>query len=406
MTIPRFRFRSLPLPASGLVGLLLGCAGGDAGAGPSEPLRWDSAGVEIVTSAGRDAPLAWSLDPLFALGGEDEGPGSFFRVDASGVGGDGEGRIHVLDYQASRVVVYGPEGELLRTIGQRGEGPGELTAPNALAVSLDGEISVFDFAKGALVRFSADGEVLPQRRLERTPVQDGSRRIGAGPAGVLVSHAGRNADGGRLATRLTLLDGEGDEADLASFEGPLPRMVMYERCGGGLSLPPVFAPAIVWDARDTRVASNAVPEYRIDIHEDGRLIRSLRREVPILETDRELAEADLGEGLTVRFGPGAEPCLITPPELVDGRGFDPVVQRIRGIAVGPDGGLWVTRRSREGRELVDRVDVFGPDGAYRGTLPAGTPAPLLLLPGDRVAYPERDALDVERLVVARIVESP
>ena len=49
------------------------------------------------------------------------------------------------------------------------------------------------------------------------------------------------------------------------------------------------------------------------------------------------------------------------------------------------------------------IDVFDESGAYRGTLPAGTPFPILFLDRDRFGAVETDATDISRLVVYRVI---
>ena len=53
---------------------------------------------------------------------------------------------------------------------REGQGPGELAAPNSIAVSPDGTVSVFDFGKAALVRFDSMGGVLEQHPTSMYPV--------------------------------------------------------------------------------------------------------------------------------------------------------------------------------------------------------------------------------------------
>ena len=93
---------------------------------PVQQKRVDSAGVEIVTYAGPDVPLAWSFDSLFALGGADSGPQSFYQVNGA-VGGDADGNIYVLDTSAKRIVVFDSAGTFVRTMGRPGGGPGSFS---------------------------------------------------------------------------------------------------------------------------------------------------------------------------------------------------------------------------------------------------------------------------------------
>lgn len=57
---------------------------------------------------------------------------------------DGEGRIYVRDNQLLQVVVFDADGNLIKTIGRKGEGPGEFQYVRNLMVEEDGSFYVFD----------------------------------------------------------------------------------------------------------------------------------------------------------------------------------------------------------------------------------------------------------------------
>lgn len=83
--------------------------------------RRDSAGAAIVENVGSDRPLAWHFERVLTLGGASEGPESFYRVGPGVAAVDGGGRIHVLDAESHRVVVFDSLGAHLRTLGRREE---------------------------------------------------------------------------------------------------------------------------------------------------------------------------------------------------------------------------------------------------------------------------------------------
>lgn len=139
-----------------LVSTLVAACGGDAAT--SAAVREDSAGVEIVRHPGTDRPLEWRFEREAALGGEPEGPESFTSVSSSTVDVDDSGRLHVLDADAFRVVVYDSTLSVERTLGGEGEGPGELAGPLGIDVGPEGQVAVFDYRKGGLVRWGPDGE--------------------------------------------------------------------------------------------------------------------------------------------------------------------------------------------------------------------------------------------------------
>ena len=77
---------------------------------------------------------------------------------------------------------------------------------------------------------------------------------------------------------------------------------------------------------------------------------------------------------------------------------------IRGLGVTWDGHIWVLRRGDD--PVSDGpIDVLTPDGRYPGSYPAGaTTLPDAFGP-DGLAFIERNELDVETVVVRRLVGS-
>lgn len=356
-------------------------------------VRADSAGAALVTSGDLDVPLARAATEAFALGGEAEGLESFYSVSPLGLGADGAGRIHVLDGASHRVVVFDRDGGAIRALGRQGGGPGELEMPGMLGVTSDGTISVFDYGKGALVMWDSAGTLLPERPFPHIPSW-GGRHHALTADGYVTSTGGQNAAGDRV-NRVLLVTGE-DTATLGSIPQPgQGRYAMFESCGGGVSFPPLFTPHVVWHHRDGITAVVPGPGYRIDLYDGPRLVRSIRRTVDPVPATRELAIAEAGEGFTINFGRG--PCTVPPGEYVDARGFAEVVPAIADLMLTPGGDLWV-KRWIPGEENPP-IDVFAADGAYRGTLPAGTAFPALMLPGGAVGVIRTDEMDVDRLVV-------
>ena len=137
--------------------------------------RTDSAGVTIVTNLAPDLPLAWTREPVLRLGGEDDGPEAFYRVDVDDVAADAARRLYVLDTGAFQVHVFDEGSRHLRTMGREGEGPGELKHPVALFIMGDGETRVVDLGKRTFIRFAADGSPLPEIPLPAIPYSNSTR---------------------------------------------------------------------------------------------------------------------------------------------------------------------------------------------------------------------------------------
>lgn len=348
----------------------------------------DSAGVRVVLNRGADVTLDWTFARALTIGGADDGPEAFYEVGRSAVDTDAEGRLYVLDRGNHRVVVFDRAGRHVRTMGREGGGPGELQWPWGITVSPDGIAAVADMGKNGLVRYDARGEPLEQQRLE------GWRggKVGYRAGDVLIEV--REREGEEWHERLRVLRGA-ESTVLASIPSPTGRPVDLG-CVQLSGMPPVFTPSLVWASGDERVAVVTGAAYVIDVYEGNRLALSVRRDLPPRPATMALARAELGDSFTVRFSSGGA-CVAPVEQVIEQRGFADVIPAVAEMIIAPDGTFWVRRRAVG--EGIPSVDLFAPDGTYRGTLPAGAPFPAAFLPDGSVVTVERDELDVPRVVV-------
>ena len=130
----------------------------------------------------------------------------FFRP--SGVGVDSTGRMYVADMGNTHVQVFAADGEYLRTLGQEGQGPGELQMPIGLAIAGD-RVIVSDWGDRQLSIWDLEGahlgDVPMPGRLESTifGTDAGSIVGGDEPA------ARRSIEGDRCCLVLDRGDGDG-----------------------------------------------------------------------------------------------------------------------------------------------------------------------------------------------------
>ncbi|HSK20393.1 MAG TPA: 6-bladed beta-propeller [Longimicrobiales bacterium] len=368
------------------------CGSNDAGRGIAVE-RTDSAGIEIVQSPGTDQPLEWRIEEVGVIDSESTEAG-VFEPSSYAIGADDAGRIFALDRSGNRVVVFDADGNFVRSLGGRGGGPGEVQFPLALVVADDGSSAVFDGAKRRFVWFGADGSVMPEGEFSAPFFGGTMRQTDAG----LIYDSNRAVEGTPGRSGIAIAGGDSAITVIERDNEPT-RPIELASCGMGFSgLPPIFAPQIRWDAHGARVAAAPEADYEIRIFDDGREVRRVRRAVEPRAATPELAARELGEGMRVRTDGGERVCRTD--EVVEQRGFAPVVPAIRRIALDPQGGMWVQRAG-----IADEpqpIDVFAPDGAYLGTLPQDTPFPAAFLPDGRYAAVTVDELDVTRIVIVRV----
>ena len=365
---------------------LAACGGG----GPDGAVRVDSAGIALVTNAAEDQPLGWRFEPDFTLGGED-----FYRLSRYTVGVDGSGRIFVLDADGKRVLRYGPSGELETTLGRPGKGPGELEWPIGLAVSDDGTARVTDLGRGVVVAWSPAGVAR-----DDGSVSPGNERSHVGPWGAFRETTEYGGEG--TVERLVYVPASGSDTVVLARVMSQGRAIQLESCGMGFSgMPPVFAPDIRWDGAGGVVAVSDGPAYDVALYDGGAPAMRVRRDVAPPAATPELAVAEIGEGMRVMTTGGERVC--DSEEVVEQRGMAERMPLIERLTVEPGGRLWVERFVPG--DDPGAIDVFEADGEYLGTLPAGTPFPLMFDPSGRALIEVRDEMDVERLQVGRFVEA-
>ncbi len=351
----------------------------------------DSAGVAIVTGPAVDTALPWTLTETFRIGGADSGAGSFSAAYARGVSTDAAGRIYVLDRKQYRVEVFDASGAHLRFLGRQGGGPGEFQDAYDLIVKPDGEVGVVDYAKSALVRWSTDGEVLPEYAF--------TDFFPAGPiwlsSDTLVFVHRENKD--LAKTQALRVRTPTDTFTTPALNTVTSGMVMFSCIG--LNMPPMFTAELVWTGDARRQAVTHQVPYRIDVYEGGALTRSVRRNLtPVTPDETHVARRHPDGGMKVQFSGGA--CTVPVGELIEKQGVAAQLPMIEALRYDPAGRLWAQRYGF--REEPRSVDVFAADGDYLGTL-AGKSLPLGFIGDDIVLFAEVDPdTDLPYVVAYRV----
>ena len=112
-----------------------------------------------------DLPASDAVDPDVTEAQVDLKFGSLEGDDPNLIFGDirgiqvaSDGTIYVLDFQAAEVRVFDSDGQYLRTIARRGEGPGEITEANGIILSGDTLLWIHDHGKWTIIGVDLAGE--------------------------------------------------------------------------------------------------------------------------------------------------------------------------------------------------------------------------------------------------------
>ena len=380
----------------------------------------------------QDRPLTADFPEVYRVGGL-AAPGWAQFTERGDLGFDASGNLYVLDAEAFRVVVINPAGELLRTVGQRGEGPGDFQDPTALAVWRDGRFAVADGDRWAIQVFGADGshDHFARMNTEFRPFQlqqlTLQRKMKPHPDGVSLYAQGAPYANRALASWGTHPDSMGaDDRTIERFDVRADRVVAETALRGWRApresprepLPDelesgdilrvylddmILEPKFYWDVLpDGTLAYSDSSAYVVRfVAADGAPLGELRRPfVPEAVTGR--MHGDLVERELDQFKRPSSAMLL---EIMGEREFYPEVPIIRWLRATWEGGLWVRRRGEEPWENSGPIDVFGPDRNYVGTYaPGETRIPAAFGPDGLVAYWEVDEMDVPSIVVMRVPE--
>jgi hypothetical protein len=356
----------------------------------------------------RDAP-ALSIEPLLTVTGGDTGFGGIGTVLA-----DGDGNIYVRDFRANEIVVLDSEGQRVRAIGRRGEGPGEFHALQSIAWYGD-TLLALDSQLRRIVAFDREGRVLkttpwPERSVGGFPhrLHEGGRgayavgRInqprspdattgflgGAGTPAPIIRYFPLNSDlsiGPPLPTLDTIaeprgFDCEGRPGFVGTFDSPL------GRAGPLRAISP-----------DGRLVRPQYDSYAFDFVTlaSGEPAGAVERDYPRRPlTDSEWATAT---------EPFHERARVNGPFKCDINELRPTHHRVvRSVVYDDEGRLWVEAESSDGILMLAALSPDDGRVLAEGPMPARSGAVAPYVRGDRLYVVETDEADVPSVRVYQL----
>ncbi len=152
--------RTFPMAPIALLVGLTACGGGDGGpsaASHPEPTVRDSAGIRIVENALDGLPL-WTVspDPLLRIGAL-EGAEAETLYQVNDIDRLSDGSWLVANGSTEEVRVFDADGGYVRTIGRRGEGPGEFVSLSSVFVLPGDTVAVWDARQRRVSVFDVGG---------------------------------------------------------------------------------------------------------------------------------------------------------------------------------------------------------------------------------------------------------
>lgn len=296
------------------------------------------------------------------------------------------GHIVVLDPQSAEVRVFDGRGGFIRSFGRRGEGPGELLNPTAIAWDGEGRLWIANAFNGRYTVFDSIGE--PIRTVPRPLLGfPGRHRL------VFLDH-GSFVDVGAAAARrvpIVIVDTTGAIRDSAAIQLPQTGVTGQPLPQGFDGRVLAYLPSLVWtiapdgtvwlaDSDRLRLINRSIRGDTLRVIEAAH-----RRGLALDRATRQRIEREFAK----LQGP-------PPSELVR-----PI---IRSVEILTDGHVLVEIIEEVGRPS-DLFDIFDPEGRYLGELRLGFPlarAGVSSFVGDTIIGVTTGELDVPYVVRAEI----
>jgi len=389
-------------------------------------------GRQTVNLPGEDQVLKGEATTLFSVGVADGREHEAFS-DIAGVGFDARANLYVLDRGNANVVVFDRSGRYVRTIGSKGQGPGEFALPVGLAVFPDGVVAVMDLGNGAISVFNVNGEYADI-------IHPDARLIQARPTMLLspsVSHSILVA-GSQMTMRPDAPPQISDTLPILRVRlgGDRGTTVVYRTINPGprvnatagranrqeirLSPPPEFTAQASWRSLpDGGLVVNSGVDYAITVVDgDGTTLATMRRPIrprPVTDRDKAMireqrrAQLESGSGmLAVTEVNGRRSFSVggrgMPPQQIEQRlaqlEFAERIPVVRRLAVDDYGNVWVERDGGPGSDDYP-IDILLPTGEYGGTV-RGLKLPDAFGPYGMAASIESDDLGVQKVVVRQL----
>ncbi len=302
-------------------------------------------GIQVVTNPGypRDGIVRDLLEEELSIG-LAEGPEEYMLNRPFDVKAADDGTIFVFDWGDVCIKVFDKDGTYLRTVGQKGQGPGDFGGLIYMALSSDGKIFVMDSRLRRISVFNMTGEYLRGFPLEGFHMKmriDGLNRL---------YYAKRFQ---KTATSdLPISDVYQEVEEVVQIFRSDPNgenLFLFGDFGGEIA-------KIKRPGADSVVSSSSKYNIVWEINREGMLYQGFNQEYKIHVFDPE------GKKI-LTFGREYEPVTkeFRLDELVRTNTMPPYDPRI-GWVFDDEGNLWISIYSEKDGEVV--YDVFSPEGLY------------------------------------------
>jgi hypothetical protein len=301
-------------------------------------------------------------------------PDGLIFQNPRGVAVDAQGRVYVADAGAEHLMVFGPDGKFIRTIGRKGQGPGEFQGPEFVEIG-GGRVFVWEAMNRRISILDAEGRFVGSAA--SAPFFTGAFgvfiQMRALPDGRLIVHYERGLPAGaegrpsdRRDQVIELLSAEGKPLQrLLEQKVRTSRFVWNAEYNANVRVPFPYHPALHMEVTPAGVMAVGCSErYEIEIHspDRGRSAAFVRpfSPLPLSEKDK---QDHFGRFRMAVFKDGMKTIVPKPPDVIlKNTEFPEALPPYRGLTADGEGNIWV-HVNVESR-ATNVFDVFDPQSGF------------------------------------------
>ncbi len=332
--------------------LLSGCRKGPDEARGTKVRTETVDGVTLVHNPPEplDPRKAVRFEEEASFGAEESGPGAVYKPGQFAI--DGQNRVYIYESGEGTIKVFGEDGRFLKTVGRKGQGPGEFAQAFFLGFCPDGRLLVTDYQNRRTSFFGPEGGFLTSYQWTKNI----SIPLLVLEKAYVVHESLYDAGASKLFVKT--YDFEGAEIKhWGEFALPGTKMITRGEVVITVSIPHSPQSVLTGDPVLRRVYHCMNDAYLIEVFDaDGRIFRKIDRpyeRVPFTDADKEeyTARMSIRKELAeiYRDMPWPKVKTVTERMLCDDRGF-----------------LWVgtNEMKDEGGRKLSAYDVFDAEGYY------------------------------------------
>jgi len=193
---------------------------------------------------------------------------------------DESGRIFCADATEGKIKIFDASGAPEFSFGNKGQGPGEFSYPNGIAVARSGEIFVADAGRRCLFKFDGAGKFINSIQLGSPIVR--LERFDTGNLVVEIARFALGQDIKESLFKLSIFDSDLREVRNGVFSRSVEHYAWIDISEEHIVTQPIpFAPSIVWHIIGNRLFVGYTDEFKISVFDDaGNFLQEFTKEAP------------------------------------------------------------------------------------------------------------------------------